>query len=137
MRKENAKRNDSTLKFLYEEESSIKNKLLPLQNDLAHIQSLIEKRKKILNDEILSSRDNSTKARMWYSVLKALRNQQKKYEELKADSPGLTNKDLYEDLIAVDLNINQATFRGYLSQFKTENKIEKKGGRQTWTLVDN
>lgn len=132
MRKENVKRNDSTLKFLYEEESSIKNKLLPLQNDLAHIQSLIEKRKKILNDEILSSRDNSTKARMWYSVLKAL-----KYEELKADSPGLTNKDLYEYLIANDLNINQATFRGYLSQFKTENKIEKKGGRQTWTLVDN
>lgn len=128
---------DDTLKFLHDEELLIQDKLLSLQDDLSHIQSLIKKRKITLSRSSFQTRDSSAKAKMWPVIYNALETQKKEYEGKEEKNPGLSNKSLYEFLTLADLKINETTFRGYLRQFKNEDKIEKKRGGQSWTLVDN
>lgn len=130
------KNNDDALKFLNEEKLLIQNKLLSLQDELSHIQILIEKRKMALNRLSFQPKDKTAKAKMWFILHHAIEDQKKKNECDKDINPGLTNRDLYKYLTIKGLKLNEATYRAYLSQFKEEGKIEKRRGGRSWTLVD-
>ena len=137
MKKINSKHYDVTISFLQEHEAELLEEISVLQSRLTHTKSLINKRIENVKTHTPKSRDMSVKADMKRIILETLQTRKIESSSDEALPEGLPNSVLYKYLIQSGLEINEATFRVYLKQYKDENLIEKKGGRTSWTLVKN
>lgn len=126
--------NDPAILFLLSEEKRIHSEISELKNELNHVKKLTKKRQFSLSEGQIGSISPIDNA--WNGIHEILLNAHSEFTLGSRSKAGLTNQGLHEQLKFRSLNIREATFRGYLSRFKNQNKIEKKGGRNYWTLVN-
>lgn len=124
---------DETILFLQSEEERIASEIKELNYELNLIKKLIENRQFSLVKE--NSNKPSSKDKVWASIKEILLLIENDFKSKTRPKPGLTNQELYDQLLFNRINIKEGTFRGYLLQFKEEGKIEKKGARKFWTLI--